>query len=94
MRQKTGPFVQPECQFKGEGGGGEDGRPPGATFVCPEHQAPSGHSAERTASVTSLLLENRVATDFLRLALVNLSLCHVATLLCVLINIMNTIDFT
>lgn len=41
---------------------GEDGRPPGATFVCPGHQAPSGHSAERTVSVTSLLLENRVAS--------------------------------
>lgn len=52
----TGPFVQPELQFRGEGV--RMGGPPEATFMCPEHQPPSGHSAARTASVTSVLSES------------------------------------
>lgn len=65
-RQRTGPLAQSEPQFRGEKGWGDGFRvPQGAAFMCPEHQAPSGRSAERAVSVTRLPSQDRYALQLL-----------------------------
>lgn len=65
-RQRTGPLAQSEPRFRGEKGWGDGfGVPQGAAFMCPEHQAPSGRSAERAVSVTRLPSQDRYALQLL-----------------------------
>lgn len=69
------PARAPGSGVRMGGGRGEDERPPGAILVCPQHQAPSGHSAERTVTVTSLLLEKNNLPPLLSLFRFPVSTC-------------------